>query len=119
MPTNLRVIVMLKETAPGETRVAITPEIVGKLTKAGLKVLVEPGAGLGASVRDGDYAEAGAELAPAARSLPQAELLLTVRGPQPAAIAQLPAGAVVVGLLDPFRNEEALRALAAKCARAY
>ena len=49
-----------KETAPGERRVALVPEALGKLTAAGLEVLVERGAGAGAAIPDSAYADAGA-----------------------------------------------------------
>ena len=51
-----------KETAPGERRVALVPEALGKLTAAGLEVLVERGAGAGAAIPDAAYAEAGATI---------------------------------------------------------
>ena len=53
-----------KETAPNERRVALVPEVIGKLTKAGLEVLVESGAGAAASFLDDSYADAGARLVP-------------------------------------------------------
>ena len=49
-----------KETAAGERRVALVPEALGKLTAAGLEVLVEAGAGAGAAIPDQAYVEAGA-----------------------------------------------------------
>ena len=49
-----------KETAPGERRVALVPEVLGKLTAAGLEILVERGAGAGAAIPDSAYADAGA-----------------------------------------------------------
>jgi len=67
-------VAVVKETAPGERRVALVPEAVAKLIGAGLEVLVETGAGDGAWFPDAAYAEAGAaivsrsELAAAAAS---------------------------------------------------
>ena len=49
-----------RESAPGERRVALVPEALGKLTAAGLEVLVEQGAGSGAAIPDSAYADAGA-----------------------------------------------------------
>src|SRR5262245_54164037 len=49
-----------KETAPGERRVALVPEVLGKLTAAGLEVLVERDAGEGAAIQDAAFEEAGA-----------------------------------------------------------
>ena len=51
-----------KETAPGERRVALVPEALGKLTAAGLEILVEAGAGAGAAIPDPAYADAGATI---------------------------------------------------------
>ena len=53
-----------RETAPGERRVALVPEALGKLKAAGLEILVEAGAGDGASIPDSAYAEAGATVVP-------------------------------------------------------
>ena len=55
-------VAVLKETAPGESRVALVPEMVGRLKDAGLDVLVESGAGEGAWFGDAAYAEAGAAI---------------------------------------------------------
>ena len=55
---------ILKETFPGERRVALVPGLVGTLTKAGLEVLVESGAGDSAGFLDGEYGDEGAQIAP-------------------------------------------------------
>ena len=60
---------VVKETAPGERRVALVPEAVGKLRAAGLEVLVESGAGEGAWLTDDGYAEAGATVVSRADAL--------------------------------------------------
>ena len=51
-----------KESAPNERRVALVPEVIGKLTKAGLEVIVETGAGAGSSFHDSAYSDAGANV---------------------------------------------------------
>jgi NAD(P) transhydrogenase subunit alpha len=72
-----------KECAPGETRVAATPETVKRLVKAGLDVLVEAGAGAGAHIADKAYEDAGARVAPGGReSWTTADLVLKVSPPQ-------------------------------------
>ncbi len=119
MGSEPRTLGVLKETYPGETRVALTPEIVRKLAKDGAKVLVEPGAGLSASFPDAEYAEAGAELTGRDPLLARAGVLLTVRAPAEADVKRLARGAVVVGLIDPFRSRPLLEALAAQGADAY
>jgi NAD(P) transhydrogenase subunit alpha len=92
------------ETRAGETRVAATPETVKKLVAGGRhKVLVQTGAGLRASIPDGEYQTAGAEIAGAAADvLSQADIVLAVRGPDPADAGKLKRGAILVGLLNPY-----------------
>ncbi|MCL4802590.1 MAG: Re/Si-specific NAD(P)(+) transhydrogenase subunit alpha [Burkholderiales bacterium] len=92
------------ETRAGESRVAATPETVKKLVAGGHhKVLVQAGAGVRASVPDADYQAAGATIAGSAGEvLSQSDVVLVVRGPEPAAAAQLKRGAVLVGLLNPY-----------------
>ena len=91
-----------RETAPHESRVALTPPTVKRLRSAGHEVLVEAGAGERAFFPDSAYAEAGAELL-AVRSevLRRAELLLAVQRIPIADIAALTPGAVLIGLVQP------------------
>ena len=113
-------VAVLKERRAGETRVAATAETVKKLIALGATVAVETGAGLTAAVPDADYAAAGAEMAPdAAATLTGADLVLAVRAPDDAALAQLPPNATLVGLLDPHRSRPILEAVAARGATAY
>jgi NAD(P) transhydrogenase subunit alpha len=95
-------IAVLKESAPGETRVAATPETVKKFVALGASVVVEHGAGLTASIADADYAAAGATLAPAAKLLVDADIILAVQGPDPARLKGQSAEAWLVASLDPF-----------------
>ena len=96
-----------KETRAGETRVAATPETVKKLTQGGRNtVLVQAGAGEGASATDAQFAEAGATVVPTAADVyGQAELILKVRAPEVLETAQLKSGTVLLGLLEPFHGE--------------
>ena len=64
---------VLKETLPGERRVAITPKVIDVLTKAGADVLVEQGAGLESGFPDDDYAAKGAKIAPSAAAVSSIE----------------------------------------------
>jgi NAD(P) transhydrogenase subunit alpha len=113
-------IAILKETWPGEARVAATPETVKKWTGAGLTVAVETGAGVAAAITDDAYLAAGATIAPnAAQALSNADIVLKVRGPSADEIAALKAGAIVVALLDAHREKDTVQALAAKGAQAY
>ncbi|MFQ5658461.1 MAG: NAD(P)(+) transhydrogenase (Re/Si-specific) subunit alpha, partial [Candidatus Methylomirabilales bacterium] len=71
-----------KEIVPSENRVALVPEAVGTLVKAGVEVLVESGAGEGAFFPNSAYEEAGATLVPDARTLmAQADVVLKVQAP--------------------------------------
>jgi proton-translocating NAD(P)+ transhydrogenase subunit alpha len=104
---------VFKETATGERRVAAVPETIARLGASGAEVLVERGAGLGARVPDGTFADAGASLVEAAELDARADLLLCVRPPTPSRIAGLRAGQVLVGLLDSVADT----ALIDACAR--
>ncbi len=109
-----------KETAKGETRVAATPETVKKLKALGLDVIVQAGAGDAARIADADYAAAGATIAPDAKSaLSDADIVLKVRGPQAAECAQLKKGAVVVALLAPHNEKDAIATLAGQGATGF
>jgi NAD(P) transhydrogenase subunit alpha len=88
-----------RERAPGERRVALVPETVGKLAAAGFDVVVEPGAGEAASFPDDTYAAAGATLGPPW----DAEAVVTVRKPD---ASQLREGQILIGFLDPLADRE-------------
>ncbi|WP_036210055.1 NAD(P) transhydrogenase subunit alpha [Novilysobacter arseniciresistens] len=91
-----------RETAPGERRVALTPETARKFVAAGATVRVEHGAGLGAGFTDDAYRQAGAEpVADSAQALAAADIVLCVQPPSPAQLSRLREGAVLVGLLAP------------------
>jgi NAD(P) transhydrogenase subunit alpha len=107
-------VAVVKESAPGERRVALVPETVPKLQAAGADVLVETGAGQAAWFPDSAYAEAGAAIVPAAELFAQADVILTVTRPGPATMPQLHAGQAVFGMLSPLTNPELARDLAAR-----
>jgi NAD(P) transhydrogenase subunit alpha len=100
-----------KETADGETRVALTPDVVRRLTGAGLGVIVEEGAGAGAHHADADYEDAGATVAGRREAL-GAELVAVVTPPSGDEAQELGDGQTLVGLLDPLGDPEAIQALA-------
>jgi len=100
------------ETQGAETRVAATPETVRKFIGLGAEVAVEKGAGLAAGINDADYVAAGATVTKTAKeALKGAAIVLKVRRPAESEIAGLPAGALVIGIMDPYGNEAALEAL--------
>ncbi len=101
------------ETLPGETRVAATPETVKKLAAGGHhKVIVQAGAGLASSIPDADYSAAGATVSASAAEAWASDIVLKVRGPQPAELGLLRKDQLLVGLLAPYKAD-ALQGLAA------
>jgi NAD(P) transhydrogenase subunit alpha len=101
------------ETDAGEPRVAATPETVKKLTALGASVSVQSGAGMRSGILDSDYQSAGAALAvDAGAALADADVVLKVRRPTSAELANYPRGAAVIAIMDPFGHEDALRAIA-------
>ena len=101
------------ESTPGETRVAATPDTVKKFISLGCSVAVECGAGTPSGYLDEAYAEQGADLIEKGdmSAWGQADVLLCVQSPSAATLARLRQGALVVGLLSPYANEELTAAL--------
>ena len=113
-------IAVTRERRADETRVAVTPDSAKKLIGQGFGVIVEAGAGEGASYADADYAAAGATVASGlAETLATADILFKVRAPEAQEIASLKAGAIVIGMLNPHLERPALDALAAKGATGF
>jgi H+-translocating NAD(P) transhydrogenase subunit alpha len=91
-----------RETRPGETRVAATPETVKKLAASGKhQIVVESGAGTLSSIPDSDFHAAGARIADAGEAF-GADIVLKVRGPTTDELPRLKRGALLIGLLNPF-----------------
>ncbi|MDH4142964.1 MAG: Re/Si-specific NAD(P)(+) transhydrogenase subunit alpha [Chloroflexota bacterium] len=103
-----------KETAPGERRVALVPEALGKLQAAGCEILVETGAGAGSALPDSAYAAAGAMIVPTDALYQQSDVVLRVAKPSPAEVGRLRQGQAVVGFLQPLIDPGLARDLAAK-----
>ena len=101
-------IAVVRETAAGETRVAATPETVKKFIGLGADLSVESGAGENASISDADYEAAGATVAPLAKVLEGADIILAINGPDPASLNDAGAGTLLVGALDPVRRRETI-----------
>src|SRR5438552_15272249 len=99
-----------KETAPGEQRVALVPEVVAKLTGGGNEVLVERGAGVGASFLDEAYADAGGKLVGRDEAL-GAEVVVKVAPPSAEEVAGLRADAVLIGFLAPLTDADGVARL--------
>ncbi|MGH2893023.1 MAG: NAD(P)(+) transhydrogenase (Re/Si-specific) subunit alpha, partial [Solirubrobacteraceae bacterium] len=108
-----------KETTEGERRVALVPEVVGKLTRAagedasgagGIRILVQRGAGAGALIGDEAFAEAGAELVDEAPF--DCDVVVKVATPNAEEIGRLGSETTLISFLGPLTNGEGVRALA-------
>ena len=101
-----------RETAEGELRVACTPATVARLTKLGLEVVVQSGAGAGSALTDADYEGAGAAVDGTGERVHGADIVLRVRKPGEEDVDRLSAGAVHISFLDPFRERALIGRLA-------
>jgi len=102
-----------KETAPRERRVALAPDSVARLVKAGAQVIVEQGAGLAASFPDSAYVAAGATIgATAADVLAVSDVVTKVQRPSPNEARAIKSGAVLISLFQPSTSADVLPVLA-------
>src|SRR5438067_4158436 len=100
-----------RETRPGETRVAATPETIKKMAASGKhEIVVESGAGVSSSIPDQQYAAVGARIGNRQEAF-GGDIVLKVRGPSPEELPLVKQGALVVGLLNPF-DKDAIAAYA-------
>jgi NAD(P) transhydrogenase subunit alpha len=106
---------VVTETAPGERRVALVPKLVDRLTRRGLRVVVEPGAGAGAQLPDHLYTDAGATTGDAW----SADIVLTVTPPAQADIERLSPGTVLIGFLAPLTNKDGIAAMGKAGVKAF
>ncbi len=107
------------ETAPGEHRVALVPEVVGKLKAKGIEVLVQSGAGAGALLPDGAFTDAGAQLSNDAAEVWGCDVVVTISPPDPDQIRTLGSDSILVGFLAPLTSAQTTRALADAHATAF
>ena len=106
-------VALPKETAPGERRVALVPEIVKRLAESGFVVLVEAGAGAEASHSDDDYQDAGAAIVSSRDELLRgAEGVVKVRKPSVDEVELLPPGSILIAFLQPLSDAEGIERLA-------
>ena len=105
---------VVKETAPGERRVALVPDAIAKLRPAGIEVMIERGAGDGAWLSDAAYADAGAAIVSAAELYETADVILTVTKPPAATISKLRKGQAIIGMLAPLTDPGLAAALTAQ-----
>ena len=100
-------LAVLKETAPDENRVAATPDTVKKLTALGVSVSVESGAGMSASIPDSAFEQAGAKI----DKNVNADIVLKV---QVDTLDGIKNGALVIGLVNPYKNDTLIKEAASK-----
>jgi proton-translocating NAD(P)+ transhydrogenase subunit alpha len=105
---------VLKETAPGERRVALVPEMLARLRGAGLDVLVQSGAGDGAWFADSAYAEAGATIASRDELVAGADLIIGINRPDEGVAGALRSGQALLGMLNPLVDPTFVAGLAAR-----
>jgi proton-translocating NAD(P)+ transhydrogenase subunit alpha len=103
-----------RETAADERRVALVPEVLGKLAAAGLEILVEAGAGAGASIPDSAYVEAGATIVPTGDLYSQSDVIVRVQKPSDAEVGRLRKGQALIGFLAPLVDPKLAAKLASK-----
>jgi proton-translocating NAD(P)+ transhydrogenase subunit alpha len=90
-----------KEIAPNERRVAVTPDVAGRLTKGGFEVLIERGAGSAAFFPDEAYTKAGVRVGDRGLVLGQSDIILQVQAPNPESLTQIPEGSALVAFFQP------------------
>lgn len=113
-------IAVLTEQAEGERRVALVPESVGRLSKAGHKVSVQAGAGEAAGFSDDDFQAAGAEIArDISTALHEADLIPAIEAPSASAVSSLKKRAALIGLFRPGASAELLESFAAQGVTAF
>jgi NAD(P) transhydrogenase subunit alpha len=107
---GMRVAVPL-EIRNGEKRVALVPDIINKLTRLGLDVLIESGAGIHAQATDAEYVSAGASIAKG-EVLSDADVVLSVQPLTPAQMSKLKKGAITISFLSPVTAVDSIEAAA-------
>src|SRR5579875_1019150 len=108
-----------RETAPGERRVALVPEVVKKLVGQDHEVIVQRGAGAGALIPDEQYVEAGAQLTDDPAAVFACQLVVKVAPPSAEETVRLGADSVLIGFLQPLTNGDGIRAIAATGATSF
>jgi NAD(P) transhydrogenase subunit alpha len=108
-----------KETAAGEHRVALVPEVVGKLKAKGLDVVVQRGAGADALLPDAAFADAGAEMTDDGAAVWGADIVVKIAPPSTEEIGRLGSGSILIGFLAPLSSPQTTAALAGAKATAF
>jgi NAD(P) transhydrogenase subunit alpha len=108
-----------KETATGEHRVALVPEVIGKLRAKGLDVVVQSDAGADAMLTDAAFVEAGAQIAKDTGEVWHSDVVVTIAPPDPQAIRGLGSSSILIGFLAPLTSPQTTSALAQAKATAF
>ncbi len=108
-----------KETAAGEHRVALVPEVVRKLSDRGLEVIVQSGAGANALLPDAAFADAGAQISGDSAEIWASDVVLRIAPPDAEQIRRLGSGSILIGFLAPLTSPQTTRALADAGATAF
>jgi len=103
-------VAVIADTGAGEPRVAATPETVKKMVALGASVAVQAGAGVKSGILDADYTAAGAAVV--ADPVNDADVVLQVRRPEGPELTRIKKGAIVIGMMDPYGHDSAVRAMA-------
>ena len=103
-------VAVIAEADAGEPRVAATPETVKKMAALGATVAVQTGAGVKSGILDADYTAAGAAVV--ADPVNDADVVLRVRRPEGPALTRVKKDAIVIGMMDPYGHDSAVRAMA-------
>src|ERR1700758_3676219 len=106
-----------QEVAPNERRVALTPDVAGRLVKGGYEIVIERGAGTAAFFPDEAYSAAGAKIGERAAVLGQADIVVQVQAPAAGELAQYRDGGALVAFFQPV--PEFLRVLAQRKLTAF
>lgn len=115
MTTSSLTVAVPSETAPGEQRVALVPEVAGRLVRQGLAIRVQQGAGAAAHFRDEAYASVGCTIvADAASAYQGAGLIVRVQCPAATEAQAMPAGSTIICPLQPAMHAEQFAALKAR-----
>ena len=110
-------IAIAKEIDAAEPRVAATPDTVKKFKALGIDVAIEPGAGIKSGLLDEDFTAAGATVA--ADAVKDADIVIKVKRPDASEVAKYKKGALVIAIMDPYGNDDALKAMASAGVSAF
>ena len=115
-----KAIGVIKESFANEKRVALVPDVAGRLIKLGFEIFLEKGAGLGAYTPDVDYEKVGVKIKNSSKEvLTNSDILLTVQPPSQEAISQCKEGSILIGFLAPHLSSERVSLLQNKKITAF